>query len=50
MPLWPVLQAYLPVHDKQKVKLADGDLTGKFYLIDELDEDFVKACVNVDLV
>lgn len=25
------------------------DLTGKFYLIDELDEDFVKACVNVDL-
>ena len=25
------------------------DLTGKFFLIDELDEDFVKACVNVDL-
>ena len=25
------------------------DLTGKFFLIDELDEEFVKACVNVDL-
>ena len=25
------------------------DLTGKFFLIDELDDDFVKACVNVDL-
>ena len=24
------------------------DLTGKFYLIDELNEDFVKACVDVD--
>ncbi len=25
------------------------DLTGKFFLIDELDEEFVKACVNADL-
>lgn len=25
------------------------DLQGKFYLLDELDEDFVKTCVNVDL-
>ena len=25
------------------------DLTGKFYLLDELDERFVKECVNVDL-
>jgi isoleucyl-tRNA synthetase len=25
------------------------DLTGKFYLISELDEEFVKQCVNVDL-
>ncbi len=25
------------------------DLTGKFYLLDELDEAFVKACVDVDL-
>lgn len=25
------------------------DLTGKFYLMDELDEDFVEACINVDL-
>ena len=24
------------------------DLTGKFYLLDELDEDFVKRCVRVD--
>ena len=24
------------------------DLTGKFYLLDELDEKFVKECVNVD--
>ena len=24
------------------------DLTGKFYLLDELDETFVKECVNVD--
>lgn len=24
------------------------DLTGKFYLLDELDADFVKACVDVD--
>ena len=25
------------------------DLTGKFYLIDEMDDDFVKQCVDVDL-
>jgi isoleucyl-tRNA synthetase len=25
------------------------DLTGKFYLLSELDEEFVKQCVNVDL-
>ena len=25
------------------------DLTGKFYLLDELDDTFVKECVNVDL-
>ena len=25
------------------------DLTGKFYLMDELDEEFVKECVNVEL-
>ncbi len=25
------------------------DLTGKFYVLDELDEDFVKACVNADI-
>ena len=25
------------------------DLTGKFYVLDELDERFVKECVNVDL-
>ena len=25
------------------------DLTGKFFLIDELDEEFIKACVNADL-
>ena len=25
------------------------DLTGKFFLIDELDEEFVKACVNANL-
>ena len=25
------------------------DLTGKFYLLDELDERFVKECVNVDI-
>ena len=25
------------------------DLTGKFFLIDELDEEYVKACVNADL-
>lgn len=24
------------------------DLTGKFYLLDELDENFVKSCVNVE--
>ncbi|MCI1648348.1 MAG: isoleucine--tRNA ligase [Bacteroides sp.] len=24
------------------------DLTGKFYMLNELDEDFVRACVNVD--
>ncbi len=24
------------------------DLTGKFYVLDELDEDFVKACVDVE--
>ncbi|WP_455498277.1 isoleucine--tRNA ligase [Coprobacter sp.] len=25
------------------------DLTGKFYLLDELDDNFVKECVNIDL-
>ena len=25
------------------------DLTGKFYLLDELDEKFVAECVNVDI-
>ena len=24
------------------------DLTGKFYMLDELDENFVKVCVDVD--